>query len=111
MRSAISTFDFSTLYTKIPHDKLLFVLNNLIDFCFDGGPSDIIAVTKFGAQWVNDTKGFNLLFDKQKVKEAVKFLMSNCYFTIGNKIFQQIIGIPMGSDPAPFLCKFISLFL
>ena len=31
----VTTFDFSTLYTKIPHDKLLYVLNNLIDFCFD----------------------------------------------------------------------------
>ena len=34
--------------------------------------------------------------------------MTNCYFTIGDKIFQQIIGIPMGSDPAPF---FANLFL
>ena len=104
----ITTFDFSTLYTKIPHDKLLYVLNNLIDFCFDGGPSDFIAITRFGAQWVDCPTGYKLIFDKQKVKEAVKFVMMNCYFTIGDKIFQQIIGIPMGSDPAPF---FANLFL
>ena len=34
--------------------------------------------------------------------------MSNCYFTFGDEVFQQIIGIPMGSDPAPF---FANLFL
>ena len=34
--------------------------------------------------------------------------MSNCYFTLGSKTFRQIIGIPMGSDPAPF---FANLFL
>ena len=34
---SVSTFDFSTLYTKIPHSKLLHVLNDLIDFCFKGG--------------------------------------------------------------------------
>ena len=28
----ISTFDFSTLYTKIPHDKLLETLNEIITF-------------------------------------------------------------------------------
>ena len=30
----ISTYDFSTLYTKIPHDKLKQVMNELTDFCF-----------------------------------------------------------------------------
>ena len=33
--ASVSTFDFSTLYTKLPHNKLLMVLNSLIDFCFD----------------------------------------------------------------------------
>ena len=33
----LSTFDFSTLYTKIPHDKLLEVLHNVVDFVFKGG--------------------------------------------------------------------------
>ena len=42
------------------------------------------------------------------LKKAVKYLMNNCYFQLGNKVFRQIIGIPMGSDPAPF---FANLFL
>ena len=29
-------------------------------------------------------------------------LLSNCFFTIGLKTFCQIIGLPVGSDPAPF---------
>ena len=32
----ISTYDFSTLYTKIPHDKLKQVMNELTDFCLKG---------------------------------------------------------------------------
>ena len=35
--TSVSTFDFSTLKTKLPHNKLLMVLNSLIDFWFDGG--------------------------------------------------------------------------
>ena len=31
---SMSTFNFSTLYTKIPHDKLLYVLNEITDFAF-----------------------------------------------------------------------------
>ena len=30
----ISTYDFSTLYTKIPRDKLKQVMNELTNFCF-----------------------------------------------------------------------------
>ena len=103
--NCISTFDFSTLYTKIPHDKLLFVLNDLIDFCFQGGTNNHVAVTKFGAKWVTNPSKYTLTFDKTKMKNAVKYLMDNCYFTFGEKLFQQIIGIPMGSDPAPFMAN------
>ena len=42
------------------------------------------------------------------MKDAVSYLLSNCYFTVGHKIFCQIIGIPMESDPAPI---FANLFL
>ena len=28
--------------------------------------------------------------------------IKNCYFTIGNLVFKQDIGIPIGTDPAPF---------
>ena len=30
----MSTFDFSTLYTKIPHEKLPFNLNEITDMAF-----------------------------------------------------------------------------
>ena len=40
----VSTFDFSTLYTKLPHNKLLMVLTSLIDSCFDRGENKFITV-------------------------------------------------------------------
>ena len=36
--------------------------------------------------------------------------MSNCYFTVGSHVFRQIIGIPMGSDPAPFMANLFLYF-
>ena len=35
-------------------------------------------------------------------------MINNTYFGINNGVFRQVIGIPMGSDPAPF---FANLFL
>ena len=43
-----------------------------------------------------------------KILKAIKFLLDNCHFKFGNKLFRQVIGIPMGSDPAPY---FANLFL
>ena len=105
---SISTFDFSTLYTKLPHNKLLMVLHHLIDFCFDGGENKFIQFKNIGARWAKEVNNNCLGFNKQQMKDAVSYLLSNCYFTVGHKIFCQIIGIPMGSDPAPF---FANLFL
>ena len=103
----ISTFDFSTLYTKIPHKKLIFVLNEIIDFCFNGN-KDFLSVTSSGARWVKTGSKKGITFDKLSFKHAVKYLMDNCFFSFGNQIFRQKIGIPMGSDPAPY---FANLFL
>ena len=88
--TSVSIFDFSTLYTKLPHNKILMVLNSLIDFCFDGVESKYITFNNYGARRVNN------------IKDAVAYLLLNCYFT-SPKIFCHIIGIPIGSDPAPFL--------
>ena len=83
-------------------------MNSLIDFCFEGGISQYIAVTRHGARWVDGVDRCKTWFDKKSLKLAVKYLLENCYFTIGNNVFRQCIGIPMGSDPAPF---FANLFL
>ena len=105
---SMSTFDFSTLYTKIPHEKLLEVMSSITDFCFQGGSHELISFSlssKSNARWVANSSRAAIKFSKPMVKEALEYLMNNCFFTFGNKIFRQIIGIPMGSDPAPFMAN------
>ena len=109
--TSISTLEFSTLYTRLPHNKLLMVFNSLTDFCFDGGESKYITVNSYGALWVKNIKDNVICLNKQQIKDAVAYLLFNCYFIVGTKIFCQIIGIPMGSDPAPFLPIFYYIFM
>ena len=48
---------------------------------------------------------------KTDLKTAVKYLITECHFTVGNVVFSQVIGIPMGIDPAPFWANlFLSEF-
>ena len=102
----ISKFDFSTLYTKIPHDKLLYILHKIADFVFKGGTRDYIIISKRGcASWPSKKRGHHFVFTKSLLKEPIKFLLHNCFFSIRNITMIQVIGIPMRSDPAPFFCK------
>ena len=105
----ISSFDFSTLYTKIPHDKLIDVLNKIVDFVFKGGTRNKISIhSSRVASWVTKGKESSCIYTKESILLAVEYLIRNCYFKLGNKLFRQDIGIPMGSDPAP---AFANLFL
>lgn len=98
----ISTFDFKTLYTKIDHSNLIERLNNIIDFAFKGGSRKFIAFNDYGnAFWAKKRFG-KRYFTKTSLKSVVKHLIVNCHFQIGNLLLCQIIGIPMGIDPAPF---------
>ena len=47
----ISTYDFSTLYTKIEHSSLIEVLNSLVDFVFKGGIRESIRIEGKNAFW------------------------------------------------------------
>ena len=43
--NSIRTFDFSTLYTKIPHNLLTTALDEIVEFCFKGGISHGVYVS------------------------------------------------------------------
>ena len=73
----ISTFDFTTLYTKLPHNKLLIVLHHLIEFCFDGDENKFIQINKFGARWIREFNNNRICLSKQQMKDDVSYLLSN----------------------------------
>ena len=99
---SIATYDFSTLYTKIPHDQLIARLSQVIDFAFDGGDKNCIRLSTSGiAFWGKKRKG-KVGFSKPGLKIAVRHLIENSYFIVGNVTMRQVIGILMGIDPAPF---------
>jgi len=102
---SMSTFDFSTLYTKIPHNELKKVMSEICDFCFQGGGNDLLSISSSGARWVTKKDKASLKFTRELFTEGLSYLMDNCFFTFGELIFRQVIGIPMGSDPAPFMAN------
>ena len=75
---------------------------------FKGGTRDSIVIKKQEASWSSNKRGNHFAFTKSLLQEVIKFLLHNCFFSIGDIIMIQVIGIPTGFDPAPF---FANLFL
>ena len=91
--------------------NLVYLLTEIIEFCFGGRSKDTIEGDNYGnAHWLKGTiKNKNVYF-KKDVIAAVEFLLKNCFFNVGNKVLRQIIGLPMGGDPAPFWANLFLFF-
>ena len=99
---SIATYDFSTLYTKLPHRQLIDRLSDIIEFVYKGGDKSYIKIGSSGKAYWARAKGKGVAFTKGSLKMAVAHLIENCYFMVGDKVMRQAVGIPMGIDPAPF---------
>ena len=66
----IATYGFSTLYIKLPHDKLKFKLSSIVDFTFKGEDKTFIRLSNIDAvnKMKTKTKG-DLVFVKLRLKQ------------------------------------------
>ena len=101
----IRTYDFSTLYTSIPHKQLKTRLALVIKDAFNASNKSFISVYKNDARWTDSPKEKTLSLDYKKVVKLLNWLIDNIFVTFGDKLFRQKIGIPMGTDCAPFLAN------
>ena len=99
------TFDFSTLYTSIPHDILLESLNKLIIEAVRIRGATFISVSYDNVFWSNTRHRDYVNTPAEKLMEYIKFLVDNVYISVGNRIYKQTVGIPMGTDCAPMLAN------
>ena len=101
--SSLSTYDFSTLYTTLPHNLIKDKLVDLIERTFQREGCLYIACNDRIAFDTSDAvRNYNLWYC-QKVCDALTFLLDNIYIRFGSKLYRQIVGIPMGTNCAPLV--------
>ena len=96
----IECLDFSTLYTKIPLSDLKEKLKATVDKAFKGGTNQYIKVSQNYATWNNNPRNQNI-FTKARIHKMIDLVVDYSFFKFGSSVLRQIIGIPMGVDPAP----------
>ena len=107
--SSLDSFDFSMLYTNILHNLLRQCMTKLFTDVFSCRNANYIQIHSGRAEacWGTDMStgnkaGTYSLTDDQVI-ELFNFLIDNIYIHVGSVVFQQAIGIPMGTDCAPLI--------
>ena len=99
------SFDFSTLYTSIPHLSLKGALTCLIKEAYKVRDDTFLVVDSRGNAYWSDipsrASGKHSLTE-HKLIMLVEYLVDN---SVGNRVFRQCVGIPMGTDCAPLLAN------
>ena len=95
----MSTYDFSTLNTTLPHILIKDKIGDLIERTFQREGPFYIACNDRNAFFTSAAVRNYDLWSCQKVCEAVTFLLDNIYIRYVSKLYRQIIG-PMGTNCA-----------
>ena len=105
--TSTQTFDFSTLYTFIPHDLLKSRMNNIINSAFKhkNGAARYthIKVSRNKSHFTNDPLNGDNKYTANDIFKMIEFLVDNIYVRFSGQLFRQMVGIPMGTNCATLL--------
>ena len=111
----IKSFDFSTLYTTIPHQKLKSRLATIIrnSFIHKNGNRryKYLVLGREGPYFVSEHSDSKSKYTEEDIIRMLEFLVDNIFVVFAGKVFQQIIGIPMGTNWCPSPSRHISVLV
>ena len=101
--TSLSTYDFSTLYTTLPHNLIKDKLIDLIENTFQREGSPYLACSDRNAFFTSEKPKKYHAWSCQNVCDALIFLLDNIFIRFGTKLYRQVVGIPMGTNCAPLV--------
>ena len=94
----LETYDFSTLYTSLPHTEIKSKFRVLFRTIFNREGKQFINVNQRKAFFSNShTNSYKSLTELQ-LFQILEFILDNIFVKFGNDMYKQIIGIPIGLD-------------
>ena len=103
--TSLSTYEFSTLYTTLPHNLIKEKHLDLIERTFNKKEGKLYLACNDKKAYFTSAdhyRGYQL-WSCQNVCDALSFLLDNIYIRFGTKLYRQIVGIPMGTNCAPLV--------
>ena len=104
---SFKSYDCSALYTTIPHQKLKRMLATIVrkSFIHNNGNRRYryLVMGREGPYIVKEHSDLNRKFTEEDIIRMLVFLVDNIFGVFAGNVFQQIIGIPIGTSCAPLL--------
>ena len=110
-------FDFERLYTELDQADLIDKLHQFVDMAFARHPNSALKISnrqKNNFKWVSLARvpirpsNRESYMSCQQVKDLISLIVRHAYARVGDAVFKQVKGIPMGVNPA---CFFANLYL
>ena len=101
--TSFSTYDYSTLYTTLPHSSIKVKLMDLIERTFQIEGSPFLACNDRNAFFTSEKPKKYHAWSCQNVCDALTFLLDNIFIRFGTKLYRQVVGIPIGTNCAPLV--------
>ena len=103
LSTGFSTYDFSTLYTTLPHNLIKEKLTELIEQTLNREGSLYLACNDKNAFFTSEQPKRYKLWSYQKMCDALHYLLDKIFLRFGSKLHRLIVGIPMGTNYAPLV--------
>ena len=87
LASGLSTYDFSTLYTTLPHNLIKEKLTELIEQTFNREGSLYLACNDKNAFFTSEQPKRYKLWSCQKMCDALHYLLDNIFIRFGSKLY------------------------
>ena len=100
--SQVSSFDFSTLYISLPHGLITANVLSLVNWCFNRESKTYVCISVKAGFLATRNDSYKC-WSCSELCEAFTFLMENIYVQFHGMVYQQIVGIRMGTNCAPLL--------
>ena len=98
---------FEMVYTTIPHQKLKDRLTSIIRnaFIFKNGNRryKYLVLEHEETYFVKEHSDSKSKYTEDDIIKMLEFLVDNIFVVFAGKVFQQTVGIPMGTNCAPLL--------
>ena len=101
--SQVSSFDFSTLYTSLPHDLIKAKVLSLVKWFFNRESNTYLFTSDKAGFFSNKKYDSYTCWTCTELCEAFTFLMENIYVQFYGMVYQQIVVIPMDTNCAPLI--------
>ena len=103
--TSLSAYDFSTLYTTLPHYLIKEKFTDLIEceWSFEREILPYLACNESNAFFTSEHQIRYKPWSCQNMCEALAYLLDTIFIRFGNKLYRQIVCIPMGTNFAPLI--------